>query len=306
MFTPGLQDTVFWRLAEAGFYQASHFSLGGRWKTSAELTEPTGPYHLDFLRALQLSHFLKSIPPPSNVQLLITFEDICSTRGVLPHTLSLTYALLHTSTPDFVPPGLLKWEKELNCSFNITKRQQILRFTHKSSICAKTQEKNYKIISHWYRTPALLHKYFPMTSELCWRCQAEKGTLLHVFWSCSKLTNFWQTIRTTMQKFTDYNITNDPAFFLLHASNIPTKTYKKSVIGHLLDAAKACIPLNWKSPKPPTIDLWIKKLEEIKKMEDLIHTAQNRHEKFSNTWQLWNMFIYSSEGQALRETAIAH
>lgn len=193
---------------------------------------------------------------------------------------------------------------ELDCIFSTTKRQQILRFTHKSSICAKTQETNYNILSRWYRTPALLHKFFPMGSDLCWCCRAEKGTLLHVFWSCPRLTDFWRTIREMVQKFTDHNITDDPAFFLLHASNILARTYKNSVIRRLLDAAKACIPLHWKSPIPPTIDLWLKKVGEIKKMEDLSHTAQNRQEKFSETWQLWNIFIYLAEGQALREPTI--
>lgn len=136
--------------------------------------------------------------------------------------------------------------------------------------------------------------------DLCWRCRADKGTLIHIFWSCPKLTHFWRVERETVQQFTDRTITDDPAFFLLHASNIPDRIYKKSVIRHLLDAAKACIPLHWKSTLPPTIDLWLQKVEEIKKMEDLILTAQNRQETFSKTWQLWKMFINFAEGQALR------
>lgn len=55
----------------------------------------------------------------------------------------------------------------------------------------------------------------------------------------------------------------------------------------------------------PTIhSIMDQKSKEIKHMEDLIHTAQNRQEKFSKTWQQWNMFIYSDEGQALRESIL--
>lgn len=75
---------------------------------------------------------------------------------------------------------------------------------------------------------------------------------------------------------------------------------KKLVIRHLLDAAKACILLSWKSPHPPTIATWLKKVDDISWMEYLILTSQGRQETYSKTWQLWNLFKYSDEGQLLR------
>lgn len=163
------------------------------------------------------------------------------------------------------------------------------------------QETNYKILTRWYRTPSLL-KIFPRTSDLCWRCQQEKGTLIHIFWSCPRIQNFWKEVRRIIQKFTDRTVPDEPAYFLLHATDTPARVYKKSIVRHLLDAAKACIPLNWKSPHPPSIGLWLKKIEEINKMEDLILTNQNRQERYSKTWQLWNIFKYSEEGQTLGVT----
>lgn len=122
---------------------------------------------------------------------------------------------------------------------------------------------------------------------------------MHIFWSSPRMANFWKVVRRIVQKFTDRNIPDKPAFFLLHASDTPEHIYKKSVTCHLLDAAKACIPLPWKSPHPPTIDLWLKKVDEIKKWKTSFSQLKidRRHSK---TWQLWNMFIYSDEGQARR------
>lgn len=191
-FAPGLNDGIFRGLNGAGLYQASHFSSGGKWKSFSELTDPTGPFRLDFLRSYHFLHTME--PPPANDQPLTILEELCADEGVLPHTLSLTYKLLITPPADSAPPGLLKWESELDRQFVISTRNQILRFTHKSSICAKTQETNYKIISRWYRTLVVLHKLYPTTSDQCWRCQSNKGTLLHIFWTCPKLTHFWQTV----------------------------------------------------------------------------------------------------------------
>lgn len=39
------------------------------------------------------------------------------------------------------------------------------------------------------------------------------------------------------------------------------------------------------------------KIDDINKMEGLILPSQDRQETYSKTWQLWNIFKYSEEGQ---------
>lgn len=95
-------------------------------------------------------------------------------------------------------------------------------------MCTKTQESNYKILTRWYYTPQLLHKCFPNTSDRCWRCQEGRGTLLHIFWACPLLKQFWTIVRTFTQKFTDHQIPDDPAFFLLLDTTIPVQRYQNS------------------------------------------------------------------------------
>lgn len=63
-FSPGIHDAVFRRLSETSLHQASHFSSGGRWKIIVELSDPTGPFRLDFWRSRQLGHFIHSLQPP--------------------------------------------------------------------------------------------------------------------------------------------------------------------------------------------------------------------------------------------------
>lgn len=82
-------------------------------------------------------------------------------------------------------------------------------------------------------------------------------------------------------------------------SHISEKTYKKSIIRHLLDAAKACIPLTWKTLTPPTIGMWLRKVKEINKLEDLVLSARHQQERYFKTWSLWNVFMASGEGSTL-------
>lgn len=155
-------------------------------------------------------------------------------------------------------------------------KKSFITFSLKTSICTKIQELDYKILTRWYYTPQLLHKYFPATTDTCWRCQADKGTLLHIFWSCPLLQHFWTTVPANTQRFTDHMIRNDQAFLLLHATTILAQSYKRSIVRLLLNAAKSCIPLMWKKSLPPSIGLWLHGVEEIKKLEDLVLTAQNK------------------------------
>lgn len=208
------------------------------------------------------------------------------------------YTILNTPSQPLDLPCITKWETDLQISFTTIQKQNMVALSLKSSICTTIQETNYKILTRWYLTPSRLHIMFPGTSKHCWRCQKDEGTLLHIFWSCTKLKNFWTMVRSISQKFMDYQIPNDPAFFLLHVSSITPKKYKKSILRHLT-TAKSCIPVLWKQQSPPSISMWLQKVENINKMEDLIMTAQNRQAAYQKTWTLWNMFKYSDEGKAL-------
>lgn len=69
---------------------------------------------------------------------------------------------------------------------------------------------------------------------------------------------------------------------------------------HLLNAAKACIALYWKSQTPPTVANWIQRVEDISRLEDLVLSARHQQEKYDKTWAMWKHFILSPEGIALR------
>lgn len=299
-FPPGIAYGQFQTLRNSGCARTLRFVTQDRWPSMTELIDPAGLFKLTFWNAVKLHHFLQTIPnPQSYTRPLTTFEDICSDTEPIKQILSQMYTLLNTpaQTPDL--PCITKWEKDLLCTFTAVQKQNMIVLSLKSSICTKIQETNFKILTRWYLTPSRLHSMFTESSKYCWRCQREVGTILHVFWSCPHSTNFWTAVRSISQKFTEFQIPNGPAFFLLHVSSIPLKAYKKSILRHLTNAAKSCIPTLWKQQAPPTISLWLRKVEDINKLEDLVLTSQNRHATYQKTWALWNMFKYSEEGKVL-------
>lgn len=153
------------------------------------LMDDTGPFKLPFWTAIQLQHFFNSLPHLQHLgPYLKSLEEYCSDEDTIPRVLSKTYNLLNCPAAQPHLSFIYKRERDF---WGIRLR---LRFSLKSSICTKIQETNYKLLKRWYLTPHLLHKYYPATNYLCWRCQGDKRMLLHIFWSCPQLTHFWTNI----------------------------------------------------------------------------------------------------------------
>lgn len=153
-----------------------------------------------------------------------------------------------------------------------------------------TQENGYKIQSRWYCTPALLNRLYPSTPDKCWRCHKDKGTLLHIWWSCPLIQTFWKEVCRITSQVTTYELNLTPAQFLLHHSPQPHRTYHKSLTMHMINAARQCIPIYWGSPQIPTVKEWFHRIRKTAEMEELIHISRDTPSKFSTKWACWVHF----------------
>lgn len=92
--------------------------------------------------------------------------------------------------------------------------------------------------------------------------------MLHIFWDSPKLRPFWREVICTVKHLTNADLEWNHAACLLHLSERPIKS-KASLTIQLLNAAKACIPLCWRSENPPSKSLWFSKVNELREMENL-------------------------------------
>lgn len=111
----------------------------------------------------------------------------------------------------------MKWEADFDiCTFIPDQQNNIIRFTLKSSICTRIQETSFNILTCWYHYMIhkfAIHKFFPNTTNHCWRYQEERETMLHIFWSCPELDHYWREVWMIVQKLTDHVVLDDPTFF---------------------------------------------------------------------------------------------
>lgn len=146
-----------------------------------------------------LAHF-----PPLNFLCKSTVPFIPntpSTYWVWKAVLSAGLAQTSTFLPlRFKPLHITTYPRTLGCGPQIwegTSQERIGRlhftFTHKSTISCYSQEKNFKILSWWYRDPATLHRIFPSTPASSRRCGSASGTYLHVWWECERIRPFLES-----------------------------------------------------------------------------------------------------------------
>lgn len=94
-------------------------------------------------------------------------------------------------------------------------------------------------------------------------------------------------------QITETKLKLDAVGCLLHVSDLPIKKYKHLLSMHLLNAAKALIPLYWKSTHIPTIQDWLRKVSEVCEMEETIVQSGDNTERFHNKWSPWFIYKYS-------------
>lgn len=111
------------------------------------------------------------------------FETLCIMQTPQRHLESTMHSLLFSNIPSNTGRAFTTWKNDLSLSLSPEDWELIYLNIHKGSVNVSTQENGYKIQARWYRNPTLIHKFCLNLPDTCWRCQLEKGNLLHVWWS---------------------------------------------------------------------------------------------------------------------------
>lgn len=180
---------------------------------------------------------------------LSSLEVVCLAAGNMEKTISLAYAWLQCPGTTETNKHKRFWENALNTTFSNDQWLNACIFAHKCSMSTRHQETSYKFLTNWYNTTSKIHKWFPMLSNLCWRCGEAEGSACHIWWDCDPIRPFWQKVCETIKQITETSITLMAACCLLSISKGTMKRYKSSLTRFLLTAAKVLIPRYWKTTK---------------------------------------------------------
>uniref|UniRef100_A0A8C5PM05 Reverse transcriptase domain-containing protein n=1 Tax=Leptobrachium leishanense TaxID=445787 RepID=A0A8C5PM05_9ANUR len=247
----------------------------------------------------QIRSFLRRLPGNASLTRPLTiFETLCNRTFPLAHSVSHLYSLLREINNDS-PAFMSRWERTLDISLTDEDWTKILTLTHSGSQTTKLQESSYKLLTFWYRTPALLATFNVTISPTCWRCSTEIGTYIHIWWECAILKPFWTKVRDLIQSTTDESLDFTPQVFLLLHLPFSTKSMKKSLLLRILLVARSMIPLYWKSPTAPPLRTLIDRLEALRSNEELALSPAKAAQHFTTVWLHWSTFCSSTQLQGV-------
>lgn len=295
-FPPGIEGSFLTELGPHADPRAGDFFLEEIFLPLSTLIAQRTDRQVPLWSYMQLRHFLTDPRTcPAFLRKHLQFESLCTNPEPQRHLISIIYSILFDKHDPKSNIASEQWEKDLSINLSDVEWGKVYANIHKGSINVTAQEKGFKLFSSWYKTPLKLHKINLEIPPTCWRCHPKEGSLLHIWCECPSILKFWTDIFCLISQITTLHIDFSPAQALLHHSSLPMKTYNRSLALHLLKAAKLYIPVLWKSPNPHTIADWIKRVNKIATIEELVHQAHYSSTTYRDTWACWQHFQTTSE-----------
>lgn len=121
-----------------------------------------------------------------------------------------------------------------------------IQWAHHSLACANHKEQYQKLLARWYFTSLRIAKAYSSASPYCRKSCGSVGSLLHIFWSCTLLGPFWDSIFSLISSITRCQCPRTPEFALLliGVEDIPL-IYRVETC-NILHAAHLTIARHWK------------------------------------------------------------
>lgn len=246
---------------------------------------------------IQLCSYMQRSLSSTTASLPTPFERLCKNESTTRGLISAIYRMLLNPCPDIHPRHsyMDKWESCLNRTISPKAWQMIWSRATKTSQCITYRENQIKLMMFWYHTPTLLHKLNPAIPELCWRCLGGRGTQIHIFWECPKITPFWHMVNTLLFDVLGIRFDLDPQLFLLNLADTPLPKYSMRLLLHITTAARCLIALFWKRDVAPNLMDLLSRLKHIRNMEYLTALCGDRVQQFQAIWSLWDHYTASQE-----------
>ena len=137
-------------------------------------------------------------------------------------------------------------------------------------------------------TPDVLHAIYPNTSDRCWRCQQDKGMLIHVYWSCPMIVPFWNSVQQLLGRLLDKTLPLTPKVYLLGLPPPNTPAPYRKLTRHILTAARCLVTLHWKRSVPPPPEALYARIKDVELMEKMTARMLDRLEAHDKVWELWH------------------
>lgn len=287
LFPPSLTDGTFSLWKSRGLSSVKDLYLAGSFPSFTELSSNFDLPNTHFFRFLQVRDFVRChFPGFPEVPDLTTVDTVLEVSPSLKGTISKLYNLLLSN---FVPASdhlRATWSEDLNMEIDEEMWQSILKRIHSSSICARHQIIQCKVVHRVHWSKSKLARIFPGTDSNCVKCSLGPANLIHMFWTCPALSQFWKSVFDSLSAITSALIEPSPltALFGVLPADHDLSSCLADLVAFLTLLARRIILMHWKNPRPPTHSHWIKDALFFMKLEKIRHSLRGSDSRFTEIW----------------------
>lgn len=304
IFLPAKNDPRFTLLERNGLRCLGNLYIDGIFASFDQLRSTFSLNSSDFFRYFQLRDFARThssafpqAPSPSGI-------DLALKAGLLPKgQVSFLYNLLLAPNEPAVNKIKAEWEDELQVNLSDDFWKKAFKAVNSSSSCARLSLIQFKVLHRLHYSKHKLSKIFPKTiDETCGRCSQTPCNLTHMFWSCSKLDDYWRSFFKSISDILGITVDPSPhiAIFGTSPDNLATSTTQNNIISFASLIARRKILLLWISSQPPSFKAWLHDTLFLLRLEKIKFTLRGRSDRFYIHWRpLLQYFDKLSPDEAL-------
>lgn len=293
MFPPS-SDSAFNIWSSKGLQSLKDLFIDGIFASFSQLSQLFNIPKTHFFRYLQIRHFIKSnYPSFPNIPTPSALDEILDVNTHKKGGIRKIYNILSGLQPPSLDTVKSHWEIDLGIDITGDLWETILRRVHSSSICARHGLLQFKVVHRLHFSKERLAKFYPGTDPLCNRCRHDTGSLIHTFWSCPNITNYWTLMFHTLSEAYDVKIAPNPltALFGVLPPGHTCPKYISRVVAFASLMARRLILGRWKDASSPTHSQWMTDLMQCLHLEKMRCTLAGSIEKFEKTWQPFLRYI---------------
>lgn len=285
-FKPGRQDVGFKQWIDLGISKMKDLFNDHTLMSFQQLVDKYNLPRKHFFKYLQIRSFIhaqsKTYATPPLSQLEQYTVNHLQGRGQL----SKLYNILLNSSKENSHSYLSSWRNDLHIDITTEEWEKACSSAQTQSINTKGKLLQYKWLFRTYITPVKLNHFNPNIPDYCYKCNTERGTLLHCIWECQKLQTFWKDTLCLISRLTECKIPLEPKLCLLHIypKEFVASVKKRKLIDFCLLQAKRVIALKWKDVQSPVPALWLKEMSSHLALEKLTYILKGKTEEFKDIW----------------------
>ena len=293
-FTPSVTDGAFHEWANRGVATIENLFINNTFASFDQLKLKFNIPNSHFFRFLQLRSFiLKSFthfpsqPLDSLLNYILKFNS--GSKGIIGNI----YSLLNTYNLEPLTSLKIQWEGDLGFELPENIWERALDRIYSSSICLRHTVIQFKVMHRLHWSKVRLAKFTPSIDPICDRCRQTPATLSHMFWFCSKLDNFWQSIFKTFSDVLQIPIEPSAITAIFGITHYDTHLSRqaKNMMAFASLIARRLILLKWKEKLPPTFKMWINDLLHHLVLEKIRYSTRGYIQKFYSTWKPFLSYI---------------